>query len=50
MWGGASRMLKYDGFVNNFESKLGRNLCPKEKDFVIWVWQKHKVEDRIKKS
>ncbi|MGP4072381.1 hypothetical protein ACTWQB_07480 [Piscibacillus sp. B03] len=42
-------MLKYNGFVDKFESKLGRGLCDKEKDFVNWVWEKHKNENRIKK-
>ncbi|MFD2637374.1 hypothetical protein [Piscibacillus salipiscarius] len=42
-------MLKYNGFVDKFETRLGRGLCPKEKDFVNWVWKKHKGEVHVKK-
>ncbi|GEL77318.1 hypothetical protein TMU01_15530 [Tenuibacillus multivorans] len=42
-------MLKYDRFVNRFETRLGRDLYPREKDFVSWVWQKYRTEEKIKR-
>jgi len=40
--------MRYEKLVNQFEEELGRKLKQKEKEFIHWICERHKKEQRIK--
>lgn len=39
--------MKYERLVNEFETGLGRKLKKQERDFITWIWEKHKKEKKL---
>ncbi len=43
-------MVHFEELVGQFEGKLGRNLCSKERDLVSWMADQHSRKKQFKKN
>lgn len=47
VYGRMGYLMKYERLVNEFETGLGRKLKKQERDFITWIWEKHKKEKKL---